>query len=354
MSTNFLANSWSAHYAKLAAASKDDDKLPMKYSRVLPPLTNSQTCRENLISVPDCVAMLISPSGRVQLLHHAHWDKPTPVYTEGSNNLWTLLGVGDSPPVVTFNHEDLSKPITTPAPSWEALCNAPDATAFKALPANTDVTAVGLACNAIVSLASGLPYHLFGANSDDPAELGTTLARAMNAADQFLSQRGQAPGAIASGNPSVTPISTPFYEACALLWLASQPNFGHGMAIEILHVGAPVAWSKRLGASHILSATPGPGPQLSEPSQATENLTEVCGLLRDSIVASTTQRSIAKESKGFKKLPTHTQTMILRASALPSLIQRATPTLRAFSPVPNRLLNMAKFWLPPRPPTPSR
>jgi hypothetical protein len=104
------------------------------------------------------------------------------------------------------------------------------------------------------------------------------------------------------------------YEACALLWLASQPNFGHGLAIEILHIGAPFAWSKRLGPSHILSATPGPGPRLSERSQATENLTEVCGLLRDSIVASTTQSSIAKESKGFKKLPAHTQTMILRAS----------------------------------------
>jgi hypothetical protein len=31
-------------------------------------------------------------------------------------------------------------------------------------------------------------------------------------------------------------------------------------------------------------------------------------------VALTTQRSVAKESKGFKKLPTHPQTMILRAS----------------------------------------
>jgi hypothetical protein len=182
-------------------ASKDDDKLPTKYSQVLPPLTNSTTCRDNLISVPDCVAILISPSGRVQLLHHAHWDKPTPVYMEGSNNLWTLLGVGDSPPVVTFNHDDLAKRITASVPSWEALHDAPDAAAFTALQADIDVTAAGLSCNAIVSLAPGLAYHLFGANSDDPAKLGTTLACAMNMADQYLSQRGQAPGAIAPGNP---------------------------------------------------------------------------------------------------------------------------------------------------------
>jgi hypothetical protein len=163
MSSNLLANSWSAYYAKLASASKDDDKLPTKYSQVLPPLTNSKTCHDNLISVPDCVAMLISPSGRVQLLHHAHWDKPTPVYTEGSNNLWTLLGVGDSPPVVTFNHDDLAQRITASAPSWEALRDAPDAAAFTALPAATNLTAVGLTCNAIVSLAPGLAYHPFGA-----------------------------------------------------------------------------------------------------------------------------------------------------------------------------------------------
>jgi hypothetical protein len=111
-------------------------------------------------------------------------------------------------------------------------------------------------------------------------------------------------------------VSTPFYEACALLWLASQPNFDHGVAIEILHVGSPVAWSNRLRAANILSTTPGPGPGLSERSQATENLTEVCGLLRDSIEASTNQRSVAKESKGFKKLPVHTQTMILLPPSL--------------------------------------
>jgi hypothetical protein len=110
--------------------------------------------------------------------------------------------------VVTFNHEDLAKRITASAPSWEALRNAPDATAFNALPANTNVTAVGLACNAIVSLAPGLTYHLFGANSDDPTELGTTLARAMNTVDQYLSQRDQAPGAIAPSNPLVTPVLT--------------------------------------------------------------------------------------------------------------------------------------------------
>jgi hypothetical protein len=312
--SNTLANSWSAHYAKLASASKDDNKLPTKYSLVLSPLTSAQTCHDNLISVPDCVAMLISPSGRVQLLHHAHWDKPTPVYTEGSNNLWTLLGVGDSPPVATFNHADLAKSVTAAVPSWESLRDAPKAAALTALAADTDVTALGLTCNAMVALTPGLAYHLFSANSDDPTKLGTTLARAMNTADHYLSQQGQAPGAIATGNPSVTPVSTPFYEACALLWLASQPNFGHGVAIKILLAGAPVAWSKRLGAAHILSAIPGPGPELPDRSQATANLAEVCGLLRESIVASTTQRSLAKESKGFKKLPTHTQTMILRAS----------------------------------------
>jgi hypothetical protein len=312
--SNTLANSWSAHYAKLASASKDDDKLPAEYFLVLPPLTSTQTCCDNLISVPDCVAMLISPSGRVQLLHHAHWDKPTPVYTEGSNNIWTLLGVGNSPPVATFNYADLAKPVTATVPSWESLRDAPDAAAFTAPAADTNVTALGLTCNAMVALAPGLAYHLFSTNSDDPTKLGTTLARAMNTADHYLSQRGQAPGTIATGNPSVTPVSTPFYKACVLLWLASQPNFGDGVLIKILDVGAPLAWSKHLGATHILSVIRGPGPRLSERPQATENLVEVCDLLRESIVALATQGSLVKESKGFKKLPTHTQKMILRAS----------------------------------------
>jgi hypothetical protein len=314
MSTN-LANSWSAHYAKLAATSKDDDKLPAKYSLVLPPTTAAATCRENLVSVPDCVAMLISPSGRVQLLHHTHWDKPTPVYTEGTNQLWALLGVGDFPPVATFDHRALAKSLAdVPAPSWESLRDAPDAAAFRSLPADTAADALGLTTNAVVALSPSLAYHLFGANSDDPGELGTTLARAMNTADHYLATLGQPPGAIATGPPAVTPVSTPFYEACALLWLACQPNFQGSVTVEILPVGLPLAWSKTVGAAHIMAATPSSGPGLAGTTQATENLTEVCGLLRDSIVASTTQRATSKDAKSFKKLPAHTQLMILRAS----------------------------------------
>jgi hypothetical protein len=133
--------------AKLAATSTGDDKLPRKYSLVLPPTTATNTCRENLVSVPDCFALLISPSGRVQLLHHAHWDKPTPVYTEGSKNLWTLLDVCDSLPVATFDHRALATIVKAPAPSWEAMRDAPDAASFKALAADTATTALGLTCN---------------------------------------------------------------------------------------------------------------------------------------------------------------------------------------------------------------
>jgi hypothetical protein len=314
MTTN-LANSWSAHYAKLAATATDDENLPARYSRVLPPATTAGTCRDNLVSVPDCVAMLVSPSGRVHLLHHAHWDKPTPVYTEGTDQLWALLGVGDFPPVATFDHLALAKSITSvAAPSWEAMRDASDPAAFRALTADTDATALGLTTNAVVSLSPSLAYHLFSANSDDPGELGVTLARAMNTADRYLATLGQPPGAIATGPPAITPVSTPFYEACAMLWLACQPSFPAGVTLEILPVGLPLAWSKKVGAAHILSATASSGPGLAGTTQATENLTEVCGLLRDSIVASTHQRATAKDSKGFKKLPSHTQLMILRAS----------------------------------------
>jgi hypothetical protein len=139
--------------------------------------------------VPDCVALLVSPSGRAQLLHHAHWDKPTPVYTDGSNNIWTLLGVGD-PPVATFDHRALATIVKATAPSWEAMRDAPDAAAFKALEADTATTALGLTCNAVVSISPSLAYHLFSANSDNPAELGVTLARVMNTADRYLAQLG--------------------------------------------------------------------------------------------------------------------------------------------------------------------
>ncbi len=79
MMTPLLAHSWSAHYARLAASSRDDEHLPGQYSLVLPTTTSAGTCRENLISVPDCVAMLITPSGRVKLLHLPlrHISEPT-------------------------------------------------------------------------------------------------------------------------------------------------------------------------------------------------------------------------------------------------------------------------------------
>jgi hypothetical protein len=121
-----LSNLWSAHYAKLAATSKDDDKLSMKYSLVLPRATLAGTCRENFISVPDCVVMLISPSGQVQLIHHTHWDKSTPVYTDSSNSLWTLVGIGNFPPVATFDYRALAKSIQdTPVPTWAAMHDLP-------------------------------------------------------------------------------------------------------------------------------------------------------------------------------------------------------------------------------------
>jgi hypothetical protein len=191
--------------------------------------------------------------------------------------------------VATFDHRALATIVKAPAPSWEAIGDAPDAASFKALAADTATTALGLTCNAVVSLSPSLSYHLFSANSDDPTELGVTLARAMNTADRYLAQLGQAPGSIANGPLAITPVSTPFYEACALLWLASQPTFSSGIPLEILHVGAPVAWAKLVRAANILPVIPGLGPGLSATTQATENLTEVCGLLRDSIVASTHQ-----------------------------------------------------------------
>jgi hypothetical protein len=180
-----------------------------------------------------------------------------------------------------------------PVPSWEAMRDVPDAAAFKALTTNTDVTALGLAYNAIVLLLPSLAYHLFSAKSDNPAELGATLAHAMNTADRYLAQLGQ---------------------ACPLHWLASQPNFAATVPLGILHIGMPADWAKRVSTANILSATPGSGPSLAITSQATENLTEVCRLLHDSIMASTMQRANSKDSKGFKKLPTHTQLMILCAS----------------------------------------
>jgi hypothetical protein len=69
-----------------------------------------------------------------------------------------------------------------------------------------------------------------------------------------------------------------------------------------------------MGIANILSATPGTGPGLDSTTQAIKNQTKVCSLLRDSIIASTTQCAMAKDTKGFKKLPTHTQQMILWAS----------------------------------------
>jgi hypothetical protein len=89
---------------------------------------------------------------------------------------------------------------------------------FKALIANTDTTVLGLTC----------------ANSDNPGELGTTLACAMNTADHYLSQLTQTPSAVATGPPAITPVLTPFYEARAILWLlTSQPNFRFGVTLKI-------------------------------------------------------------------------------------------------------------------------
>jgi hypothetical protein len=88
---------------------------------------------------------------------------------------------------------------------------------FKALVADTDTAVLGLTCNIMVSLSPHLAYHLFSTNSDNPSELGTTLACVMNSGDCYFSQLAQAPGTVATGPPAITPVLTPFYEACALL-----------------------------------------------------------------------------------------------------------------------------------------
>jgi hypothetical protein len=172
-----LTNSWSAH-----------DKLPGKCSLVLPPTTptSTSTCRKNLVSVPDCFTILISPSGHVQLLYHAHWDKPSPICTDGSNkNLcWTLLGVGDSPHVATFNLGALATIVKAKAPSWKAMHYAPNAESIKT------ATVLGLTCNAVVSILPSPVYHFF--------LLSITLACSMNTVDRYLAQLGQALGSVAT------------------------------------------------------------------------------------------------------------------------------------------------------------
>jgi hypothetical protein len=102
-----------------------------------------------------------------------------------------------------------------------------------------------------------------------------------------------------------------------LLWLACQPNFPASTAIKILHVGPPVQWAQGVQDAHIMAATTSSGTRLPATIQATKNLTEVCGLLRDSILSSTAQRVVTKDSKGFKKLPAQTQTMFFCASEPP-------------------------------------
>jgi hypothetical protein len=87
-------------------ASTDGDKLPRKYSLVPPPTTTANTCRKKLVLELDCVALPISPYGCIQLLHHIHWDKPMPVYIDGSNNLWTLPW----PPLTTVHNPQSSRP----------------------------------------------------------------------------------------------------------------------------------------------------------------------------------------------------------------------------------------------------
>ncbi len=66
----------------------------------------------------------------------------------------------------------------------------------------------------MVSVLPGLAYHLFSANSDDPAKLGITLARAMNTVDCYLPRLGQAPGSIATYSPAISLLATPCSEPC--------------------------------------------------------------------------------------------------------------------------------------------
>jgi hypothetical protein len=116
--------------------------------------------------------------------------------------------MGDSPPVATFNHLAYAKSVMEDAPSWVSMCDALDAEVFKVLLSDTNATALGLStCNAVVSHSPSLAYHIFSANSNDPAKLGVTLAFAMNTAHHSLNQLGQAPGAVVTGPPTIMPVS---------------------------------------------------------------------------------------------------------------------------------------------------
>jgi hypothetical protein len=136
----------------------DDNQLPKKL-----PLSSLQLPALAPVASTwsPCLAA-ISPSGRVHLLHHTHCaDKPTPVYRDGSNNIWNFLGVGNFAPVANFNHLALAKPVQANMPSGEAMCHAPDMISFKALVADTNATTWGLTCNAIVPFSpSGKTYQL--------------------------------------------------------------------------------------------------------------------------------------------------------------------------------------------------
>jgi hypothetical protein len=171
--------------------------------------------------------MLISRDGhRVKLLHHVHLDRRSPENTKGTNDLWALLGTDDFPQVVKFDQSSLGRKVQAPRPAWEAMRDAPNAAAFKAL-----------ASNAIVWLLPSLAYHLLSADSNGPAKLGTTLASNMNTA-----------------NRHDRPLCTPIYGACALFWLASQPNFAASVLLQPLSSRRALTWSKIVRVRNIQAA----------------------------------------------------------------------------------------------------
>jgi hypothetical protein len=163
-------------------------------------------------------------------------------------------------------------------------------------------------------LPPSLAYHLFGSNLDNPTKLGIVLTRAINTADRYFSTKELPPchPAALQGPPMHMPMAGHHLLLGTHLPLASsQPTiflhyyshpWNHTCGTSTCHLG-----QEHLRQRHS-PINPGPWAQ----TQATKNRMEGYGLLRDSIIiASTAQRVTNKDSKGFKKLPTHTHIMIL-------------------------------------------
>ncbi len=313
--------SWKALYGKLAA-DKPELSAFKGYAEFLKYRDSTDRTITNLTRTPHAAILVICSHHKVKIIHHFYQDVNTPVFPEGTDELWALLGGGATAapiqlPTDAFrNHEAIT-------PCFNDIHGTKTVEELRALSTPTrsvvaDNPTLTFQGKLSIAIPPFLTKILMDADTEDAFKLLKACCKALKDFDER--------------NPAYTPTTdvnmaqvqetnndsakSVFFRVVQFLTIAVQGTTTNPVQLEVLSTSRPSDWARSIAAECGVATTGGGSP--------TGDLDRGLTSLGTSINRFTDQlqkqqellenKSEKKSKSGKDKLPEFVRQMIFNAS----------------------------------------